>query len=293
MRGRDAVLLRDGERVATVVDLPWEERRPDAPRPRPSCRGPVVLAGGLGPENVAEAIEAVRPWAVDASSSLESAPGVKDHERVRAFVAARADDARASTASTAAATCRRRSCPRSTSSRPGWIEAAADAAFAAELDAPRAGVRGPADTADARRALRTRYARLSQARGPAPHRRAQAEQRARPGGARPPAREAADRRRDGSRPARRRDGDRLRPLRPRVRRLHGLRGHAPPAPQRRAHAAARRRGAPGRVRHADAQGGDERGDPRLDHERPHDALPDRLVRRPAPVSPDRRASSSP
>jgi phosphoribosylanthranilate isomerase len=46
------------------------------------------LAGGLGPENVREAIEAVRPWAVDASSSLESEPGVKDHARVRAFVEA-------------------------------------------------------------------------------------------------------------------------------------------------------------------------------------------------------------
>jgi phosphoribosylanthranilate isomerase len=47
-----------------------------------------MLAGGLSPENVAEAIDAVRPWAVDASSSLELSPGVKDHERVRAFVEA-------------------------------------------------------------------------------------------------------------------------------------------------------------------------------------------------------------
>jgi len=47
-----------------------------------------VLAGGLAPENVREAIEAVRPWAVDASSSLERSPGIKDHDRVRAFVAA-------------------------------------------------------------------------------------------------------------------------------------------------------------------------------------------------------------
>jgi len=47
-----------------------------------------VLAGGLSPENVGEAIEAVRPWAVDASSSLETEPGIKDHNRVRAFVAA-------------------------------------------------------------------------------------------------------------------------------------------------------------------------------------------------------------
>jgi phosphoribosylanthranilate isomerase len=47
-----------------------------------------VLAGGLGPENVAEAIAAVRPWAVDASSSLETAPGIKDHALVRAYVEA-------------------------------------------------------------------------------------------------------------------------------------------------------------------------------------------------------------
>ena len=46
-----------------------------------------MLAGGLGPENVHEAIEAVQPWAVDASSSLEIEPGIKDHDRVRAFVA--------------------------------------------------------------------------------------------------------------------------------------------------------------------------------------------------------------
>jgi phosphoribosylanthranilate isomerase len=37
---------------------------------------------------VLEAIAAVQPWAVDASSSLERTPGVKDHERVRAFVSA-------------------------------------------------------------------------------------------------------------------------------------------------------------------------------------------------------------
>ena len=47
-----------------------------------------MLAGGLAPENVRRAIDAVHPWAVDASSSLETAPGIKDHERVRAYVAA-------------------------------------------------------------------------------------------------------------------------------------------------------------------------------------------------------------
>ena len=47
-----------------------------------------MLAGGLSPDNVRTAIERVRPWAVDASSSLEVEPGVKDHARVRAFVEA-------------------------------------------------------------------------------------------------------------------------------------------------------------------------------------------------------------
>jgi phosphoribosylanthranilate isomerase len=48
----------------------------------------LFLAGGLSPENVAEAIAAVEPYAVDACSSLESAPGRKDASRVRAFVKA-------------------------------------------------------------------------------------------------------------------------------------------------------------------------------------------------------------
>jgi phosphoribosylanthranilate isomerase len=47
-----------------------------------------MLAGKLSPENVRNAIAAVRPWAVDASSSLEISPGIKDHERIRAFVEA-------------------------------------------------------------------------------------------------------------------------------------------------------------------------------------------------------------
>jgi len=48
----------------------------------------VFLAGGLSPENVAQAIAEVRPYAVDACSALEISPGKKDHARMKEFVAA-------------------------------------------------------------------------------------------------------------------------------------------------------------------------------------------------------------
>jgi len=88
VRGRDAVLLRRGEQVATVVDLPWQSEDDTHSERARATTGRVVLAGGLGPENVREAIDEVQPWAVDASSSLEVEPGIKDHDRVRAFVEA-------------------------------------------------------------------------------------------------------------------------------------------------------------------------------------------------------------
>jgi phosphoribosylanthranilate isomerase len=47
---------------------------------------PYVLAGGLGPDSVAEAVARLRPWGVDASSGLESAPGVKDANLIRRYV---------------------------------------------------------------------------------------------------------------------------------------------------------------------------------------------------------------
>ena len=71
-----------------MLDLPWLGEDPEHWRNAAAAEGRVVLAGGLGPENVRDAIETVQPWAVDASSSLESAPGIKDHARVRAYVEA-------------------------------------------------------------------------------------------------------------------------------------------------------------------------------------------------------------
>jgi phosphoribosylanthranilate isomerase len=87
-RARDGVLLRGGERVATVIDLPWQENDPKHLERALEVAGRVMLAGGLAADNVGAAIDAVRPWAVDASSRLEVEPGVKDPERVRAYVEA-------------------------------------------------------------------------------------------------------------------------------------------------------------------------------------------------------------
>lgn len=58
--------------------------------------GPIILAGGLTPENVGRAIREVRPYAVDVATGVECAPGVKDPAKLRSFFAAvaRADETR-------------------------------------------------------------------------------------------------------------------------------------------------------------------------------------------------------
>lgn len=58
----------------------WQAARP--------ARSPVIVAGGLTPDNVGGLVKQCRPWGVDVSSGVESAPGVKDHAKVHAFIEA-------------------------------------------------------------------------------------------------------------------------------------------------------------------------------------------------------------
>ena len=87
-RSREARLVRGGREVARVLDLPHGGDDPDhlmrAARVARDER--VMLAGRLNPGNVAHAVATVRPWSVDAARGLESSPGIKDAEAMRAFV---------------------------------------------------------------------------------------------------------------------------------------------------------------------------------------------------------------
>jgi phosphoribosylanthranilate isomerase len=81
--------------VTPIVDASDSERHGGTGRladwhgaARLAAERPIVLAGGLRAENVADAARQVRPWAVDVSSGVESAPGVKSPERLRALFAA-------------------------------------------------------------------------------------------------------------------------------------------------------------------------------------------------------------
>ncbi|MCA9298168.1 MAG: phosphoribosylanthranilate isomerase [Phycisphaerales bacterium] len=76
----DAILV-DGSRGGEGIAFDWAAL---APRLE-SIRTPVLVAGGLTPDTVGEAIRACRPWGVDVSSGVESSPGVKDHALIRAF----------------------------------------------------------------------------------------------------------------------------------------------------------------------------------------------------------------
>jgi phosphoribosylanthranilate isomerase len=69
-----------GKPGGTGESFDWELAR------QASLEGPVLLAGGLNPDNVEEAIRTARPYGVDVSSGVEESPGVKDKQKVREFV---------------------------------------------------------------------------------------------------------------------------------------------------------------------------------------------------------------
>ena len=240
--------------------------------------GRIVLAGKLGPDNVAAAVARVRPWAVDASSRLEAEPGVKDHAKVREFVAA-ARHAERPTAPTAGATSPRRSCRRSTSSRRAGARRRAIRASRPSSHALLTSYVGPADAAVPRRAPAP-DASISSARTSTTRARTRSTTRS----GRRCSRGGSASSASSPRPAPASTAWRPRPS-ARASALEcvvymgseDMRRQAPNVERMRT---ARRGGRPGRVRHAHAEGGDERGDPRLDHERRDDLLPDRLVRRP-------------
>lgn len=80
----DAVLLDTyvpGQAGGTGKTFDWELAL------RWTDNRPLILAGGLTPDNVVDAVQRVRPYGVDVSSGVESAPGVKDHRKVKQFIA--------------------------------------------------------------------------------------------------------------------------------------------------------------------------------------------------------------
>ncbi len=78
----DAVIVDDSHGGGRQFDLTYAQETVQ------HSKVPVILAGGLTPENVGEAIQRIRPYAVDVASGVEQSPGIKDHEKIRAFIAA-------------------------------------------------------------------------------------------------------------------------------------------------------------------------------------------------------------
>ncbi|PKG32333.1 phosphoribosylanthranilate isomerase [Methanoregula sp.] len=78
----DAIIVDDSHGTGRTFDHSYAR---DAVR---TSGIPVILAGGLTPENVRDAIREVRPYAVDVASGVEVSPGIKDHKKIKAFIAA-------------------------------------------------------------------------------------------------------------------------------------------------------------------------------------------------------------
>ena len=257
---------------------------------RASGRPPLVLSGGLtaGERGRGPGRRAARSPSTSRAASRPR-PGVKDPDKLRRFFEAveqaAAHPALMATERRAALRPLRRPLrprdadagARASSSASGWRRATIPASARGSTGCWPPTWAGPTPLYHAERlSERVGVARLPEARGPAPHRRAQDQQRAGPGAAGPADGQATRDRGDRRGAARGCDRDRLRAAGPRVRRLHGHRGHAPPASQRGAHGPPGRDGRAGRGRRAHAQGGGQRRDPRLGHERRDDALHHRL-----------------
>ncbi|MDO8871554.1 MAG: phosphoribosylanthranilate isomerase [Methanoregula sp.] len=92
--GRNDTLPTDCDAII-VDDSHGNGKNFDLPHARDTVQRsglPVILAGGLTPENVADAIRQVHPYAVDVASGIETAPGIKDHKKISAFIAAARKD---------------------------------------------------------------------------------------------------------------------------------------------------------------------------------------------------------
>ena len=78
----DATYVYEGKKSGAGQTVDWDKAAAIAQR------GQMILAGGLAADNVVEAVTTVRPYGVDVSSAVESAPGVKDANLIRDFIAA-------------------------------------------------------------------------------------------------------------------------------------------------------------------------------------------------------------
>ncbi|MFA5347254.1 MAG: phosphoribosylanthranilate isomerase [Methanoregula sp.] len=78
----NAVIVDDSHGQGNAFDLSYAQEVVQ------HSKIPVILAGGLTPDNVADAIRQVHPYAVDVATGIETAPGIKDHKKIAAFIAA-------------------------------------------------------------------------------------------------------------------------------------------------------------------------------------------------------------
>ena len=89
----EAAMTRYPDASAFLLDTPCGDERGGSGRVFdwqhiPQTDRPLILAGGLTPDNVKQAVSAVRPYALDLCSGIEQSPGIKDHEKMTRFITA-------------------------------------------------------------------------------------------------------------------------------------------------------------------------------------------------------------